>query len=52
MSEPLLQTLQISEAEENRELAGPERAAVLLLALGDEHGKAIWDKMDDIEIEP
>lgn len=42
--------LQITEGQEHRELAGPERAAVLLLALGDEYGKALWDKLDDIEI--
>jgi len=31
-------------------LTGPQKAAVLLLALGREHGKAIWDDFDDEEI--
>ena len=32
------------------ELQGPERAAVLLLALGQEHGQQIWQQLDDEEI--
>jgi len=32
------------------ELAGPERAALLLLAVGDEYGKAIWESLHDEEI--
>jgi flagellar motor switch protein FliG len=31
-------------------LTGPERAAVLLLALGEEHGASIWKSLDDEEI--
>jgi len=31
-------------------LTGPERAAVLLLALGDEHGAPIWGTLDDEEV--
>jgi flagellar motor switch protein FliG len=32
------------------ELTGPERAAVLLLVLGDEHGGPIWSSLDDDEL--
>jgi len=31
-------------------LTGPQKAAVLLLALGREHGKVIWDDFDDEEV--
>ncbi|MFN8948083.1 MAG: flagellar motor switch protein FliG [Alphaproteobacteria bacterium] len=31
-------------------LTGPERAAVLMLALGDEYGEAIWGALDDDEV--
>lgn len=31
-------------------LTGPERAAVLLLALGEEHGASIWKSLDDEEV--
>ena len=34
----------------DRELPGPERAAVLLLALGENHGRAIWEQLDELEI--
>jgi flagellar motor switch protein FliG len=34
----------------SRELSGPERAAVLMLALGDEHGGKIWELLDDDEL--
>src|SRR3569833_2713264 len=33
-----------------RNLAGDEKAAVLLLALGPDFGKPIWDELDEIEI--
>jgi flagellar motor switch protein FliG len=33
-----------------RKLAGPERAAVLMLALGDQHGARIWNMLDDDEL--
>jgi flagellar motor switch protein FliG len=33
-----------------REITGPERAAVLLLALGKEHGSKIWAQLDDDEL--
>ena len=31
-------------------LTGAERAAVLMLALGDEHGAGIWSSLDDDEV--
>lgn len=31
-------------------LTGPQRAAVILLALGEEHGKPIWGSLDEDEI--
>jgi flagellar motor switch protein FliG len=34
----------------NRPLNGAERAAILLLALGDQHGTEIWKLLDDEEI--
>ncbi len=40
----------ISVDNEERELDGAEKSAVLLLALGDEHGAEIWKRLDDIEI--
>src|SRR5262245_31159327 len=33
-----------------RKLTGPERAAVLMLALGDQHGAKIWSLLDDDEL--
>ncbi|WP_436638789.1 flagellar motor switch protein FliG [Microbaculum sp. FT89] len=32
------------------DLNGPERAAVLLLALGQEHGDTVWQQLDDEEV--
>ncbi len=40
----------VSADNEERELNGAEKAAIILLALGDEHGAEIWKRMDDIEI--
>lgn len=31
-------------------MTGPQRAAVILLVLGEDHGKAIWQEFDDDEI--
>ena len=45
-----IQALQINEDQEERELKGPERAAVLLLALGNEHGAPIWKSLDEMEV--
>src|SRR5262245_16857877 len=33
-----------------RKLTGPERAAVLMLALGEQHGSKIWNLLDDDEL--
>src|SRR5690242_7592633 len=33
-----------------RELTGPERAAVLMLALGDQHAERVWKLLDDDEL--
>ena len=33
-----------------KQLSGPERAAVLMLALGDEHGAPVWKTLDDEEV--
>src|ERR1700739_429743 len=33
-----------------RALTGPERAAVLMLALGDTHGEKVWKLLDDDEL--
>jgi flagellar motor switch protein FliG len=33
-----------------RKLTGPERAAVLMLALGEQHGGNIWSQLDDDEL--
>lgn len=39
-----------ASTEDLRSVTGPEKAAILLLALGEEHGPAIWEKLDDEEI--
>ena len=36
--------------DDAKALTGPERAAVLLLALGEEHGAPIWKAFDDEEV--
>ncbi len=33
-----------------RHLGGPEKAAVLLLALGEEHGQRMWEMLDEEEV--
>src|SRR5690349_19340157 len=33
-----------------RNLTGPERAAVLMLALGEDHGDKVWKLLDDDEL--
>jgi flagellar motor switch protein FliG len=33
-----------------RQLTGPERAAILMLALGEQHGSKIWTMLDDDEL--
>ena len=36
--------------DDTRTLSGPEKAAVLMLALGEDHGAPLWRLMDDDEI--
>ncbi|MCW0180701.1 MAG: flagellar motor switch protein FliG [Zavarzinia sp.] len=36
--------------DDTRNLSGPEKAAVLMLALGEDHGAPLWRLMDDEEI--
>ena len=42
--------LTISTASEQRELSGPEKAAVMMLALGERFGAPVWKLLDEIEI--
>ncbi len=42
--------LVVGEDAESRELTGAERAAVLLLALGPDYAKPIFDELDEMEI--
>ncbi len=44
------QGLVVGSDAETRDLGGPEKAAVLLLALGPDYGKPIFDELDEIEI--
>src|ERR1700728_60796 len=37
-------------APQQRRLSGPERVAVLMLALGEQHGAKIWSMLDDDEL--
>src|SRR5262245_6229515 len=34
----------------HRALSGPERAAILMLSLGEQHGSKIWGLLDDDEL--
>src|SRR5215211_5755908 len=34
----------------SKQLSGPERAAVLMLALGEQHGAKIWNLLDDDDL--
>jgi flagellar motor switch protein FliG len=36
-----------TSAGPGRQLKGPERAAVLMLALGEQHGEKVWKLLDD-----
>lgn len=35
---------------DHRNIPGPEKAAALMLALGEDYGRTIWDRLDDDEI--
>ena len=43
-------TLTISSEGESRAMNGAEKAAVMMLALGDRYGGPIWKLLDEIEI--
>jgi flagellar motor switch protein FliG len=43
-------TSAIAKIEDVKSISGPEKAAILLLALGEDHGPPIWEKLDDEEI--
>jgi len=43
-------SLTVSAREKDRALNGTEKAAVLMLALGDEHGAPIWQHLDEAEV--
>lgn len=45
----MLATRKKTSIDDPKKLAGPEKAAVVLLALGEEH-KQIWEQLDDEEI--
>ncbi|MGH6739278.1 MAG: flagellar motor switch protein FliG, partial [Bradyrhizobium sp.] len=36
--------------KEKSEIAGPKRAAMLMLALGDQYGGKVWQLLDDDEV--
>ena len=38
------------DGKSTRKYSGPERAAILLLALGEQHGAKIWNLLDDDEL--
>jgi flagellar motor switch protein FliG len=48
----VMATLATRQAENSgtRKLTGPERAAVLMLALGEQHGSKVWSLLDDDEL--
>lgn len=45
-----LDNLQVDNDAEYRKLNGTERAAVLLLALGEQYGEPIWKELDTMEL--
>jgi flagellar motor switch protein FliG len=45
-----LASRQAEASTPSRQLTGPERAAVLMLALGDQYGGKIWELLDDDEL--
>ncbi len=42
--------LKLATGSEDRQLKGAERAAVLLLSLGEDYGRPIWERLDELEI--
>jgi flagellar motor switch protein FliG len=45
-----LASRQAQSTEKSRPLSGPERAAVLMLALGEQYGGKVWSLLDDDEL--
>jgi flagellar motor switch protein FliG len=41
---------QNEQTKSKRQLTGPERAAILMLALGEQHGSKIWNLLDDDDL--
>ncbi len=50
ISDSIGRGLVIQQGEKTRELEPDEKAAVLMLALGPDHGKPIFDELDEMEI--
>ncbi len=50
LAQSMQKGLVVGENAEHRDLSGDEKAAVLLLALGPDHGRPIWEELDDMEI--
>jgi flagellar motor switch protein FliG len=46
----MVKPVKLATRDDVKSLTGPERAAVLLLALGEEHGGSIWKSLDDDEV--
>jgi flagellar motor switch protein FliG len=42
--------LTVTPGSDDRRLAGPEKAAVMMLALGDRFGTPIWQSLDEVEV--
>src|SRR3977135_1885958 len=45
-----LASRQAASTEKGRVLSGPERAAVFMLALGEQYGGKVWNLLDDEEL--
>ncbi len=50
VSEAMTRQLVIGTASDHRAMSGDEKAALLLLALGPDHGKPILEELDEMEI--
>jgi len=50
LTNPMATGLVVGDDADQRVLTGDEKAAVLLLALGPDHGRPIWEELDEMEI--
>ncbi|WP_127142368.1 flagellar motor switch protein FliG [Pelagibacterium montanilacus] len=50
LPDTLRKGLVVGNEADHREMTGAEKAAALLLALGPDHGKPIWEDLDEVEI--